>query len=1267
MAKQKGDANLNFLKKELDQIVGQLQTIQRNIASMREAGKSAKQIYSQYGKELEKLIDEENTLNDLIEERKELTKNEGDTYAKYVKLKKASDREQKKLVKELSDLEDKAYKRSEKSKQSGLKNEKRRQKETLKLKDRNYLQEIRGSNKTVRTKLRLELEYLNKIQRRYNKSSKEYLDIENQKTKALQKSLRDRDSLISKYRRTRPKEGTTTQQDEGFLGGFVGGLRGSQIGKNIGRLTGLGTVLTVFKKSLDLVRQALVSSFKAAVDYEAQLAQLQAVTGVSNAELQKLSDSVLEVAGSTTFTSEQIVELQTELGKLGFSSDEIIAATRGIAATAQALGESVGPVAQKVGQILKQYNLNASETEKISDTLVSTINSSALSFEGFGTALQYIGPLAAEVGTEFEETAAAMAVLADNGFTASRIGTGLRGILTELSSTGQDLTSVIRELADRNLSFSEAIDLVGKRNAAQLITLVDNVEALEKAEDRYYQAGSAAIASAQQIDTYKGNLQLLNSALNKVSISFGNLIKNSKILRLALRLVDEEGYNAALASEQLAEANRQSYSKALEDSAKYLAGIANKGKDVTDRLGFYTKVIIKRSIIDPLLAEAEALREERDNIANEMFGGPASNVFELEALAADERYKEIGERLQEIRNVLGSSVSENIELSETYEKLAEAIGVTKDQLIELIKQERIDLKRGDVSKEFTDDLKERRELRKGEFKDLQSAADFELANRAKVESFNARIDAAKKDLIGLSGDELELQQAVVDQLEQEQQNYVNLLYTKEELFEFAQKEYELEFKTLNNRIEQEKQNLDNKQKLLQLEIDTLQNQIEGTSDKEKQNELIAKQTELQNQLLENQEASYATVSEYINEQYDELEKTRKLWKKLGYDTRLLDKAFARLEDIRLGITELAIDFPELADAARSLADSFKKQFGDQLSKGKPLTDEQKEFINQQIDTLINEYGGLLSEEQKKALRENLLSGLFPDPSKDAEDTKKKYLDLARQIADGLKQAADAYNQTALENTKNRLDAELDAIKSRYKTEEDILKSQLDNQLITENQFRLKQKELRKAQLAEENSINKQIFEAEKKSDLQNVAAETLAALASNAINNFEKYDAITAGIITTLGYATIAASGIAKADAIRRRKFYPTKFEQGGMVEGPSHAEGGVPFTVQGRGGYEMEGGEFIVNKKAASMHRGLLEKINSSYRVPTSPSQYKFATGGVVTAKADESVDYLKAIAEATVSTAINSTKPVRAFVANKDLRNNATERRIRDRNDRL
>ena len=157
--------------------------------------------------------------------------------------------------------------------------------------------------------------------------------------------------------------------------------------------------------------------------------------------------------------------------------------------------------------------------------------------------------------------------------------------------------------------------------------------------------------------------------------------------------------------------------------------------------------------------------------------------------------------------------------------------------------------------------------------------------------------------------------------------------------------------------------------------------------------------------------------------------------------------------------------------------------------------------------------------------------------------------------------------------------------------------------------------------------------------------------------------------------ASAAASYASEISAIGQAKFYPKKFAKGGMVNGPSHSEGGVPFTVQGQGGYEMEGGEFIVNKRAASLHRSLLDKINGSAR-PNIPNQpMKYAQGGFinsnnitnVTKQSLESVDYLKAIAEATTSTAIQTSKPVRAFVSSSDLRTNETERRLRDRNDKV
>ena len=84
-------------------------------------------------------------------------------------------------------------------------------------------------------------------------------------------------------------------------------------------------------------------------------------------------------------------------------------------------------------------------------------------------------------------------------------------------------------------------------------------------------------------------------------------------------------------------------------------------------------------------------------------------------------------------------------------------------------------------------------------------------------------------------------------------------------------------------------------------------------------------------------------------------------------------------------------------------------------------------------------------------------------------------------------------------------------------------------------------------------------------------------------------------------------------------------------------------------------------------MHRDLLERINGSERPNPRIGKTYFQTGGLVSAVNNESVNYLKAIAEATTSTAISSSKPVRTFVSSKDLRSNENERRLRDRNNRI
>lgn len=80
-----------------------------------------------------------------------------------------------------------------------------------------------------------------------------------------------------------------------------------------------------------------------------------------------------------------------------------------------------------------------------------------------------------------------------------------------------------------------------------------------------------------------------------------------------------------------------------------------------------------------------------------------------------------------------------------------------------------------------------------------------------------------------------------------------------------------------------------------------------------------------------------------------------------------------------------------------------------------------------------------------------------------------------------------------------------------------------------------------------------------------------------------------AGLIAAPVFAGLAiAQGVMSA-----AKVAGVKFEQGGMLQGNSHSNGGIPFTVNGKSGFEAEGGEAIINKNSTSMYGHLLSAIN--------------------------------------------------------------------------
>ena len=126
----------------------------------------------------------------------------------------------------------------------------------------------------------------------------------------------------------------------------------------------------------------LVSAFKnaytAVKEFDAAMANVNAITGASKGELNQLKELAVNLGSSTKFTATEIAGLETELAKLGYTTNQVIASTEAITLAASATGEGLSRTAEIVGSTTMAFGLTASESQRTADVMAESFNKTAL-------------------------------------------------------------------------------------------------------------------------------------------------------------------------------------------------------------------------------------------------------------------------------------------------------------------------------------------------------------------------------------------------------------------------------------------------------------------------------------------------------------------------------------------------------------------------------------------------------------------------------------------------------------------------------------------------------------------------------------------------------------------------------------------------------------------------------------------------------------------------------------------------------------------------
>lgn len=338
----------------------------------------------------------------------------------------------------------------------------------------------------------------------------------------------------------------------------------------------------------------------------------------------------------------------------------------------------------------------------------------------------------------------------------------------------------------------------------------------------------------------------------------------------------------------------------------------------------------------------------------------------------------------------------------------------------------------------------------------------------------------------------------------------------------------------------------------------------------------ALQKELADALVNTDKEKFEQQQQQTTENYD------KLIKKAEGNAEMQQKLEAQKQEL---LAEQAKAYEEKVAADKKAVDD-KKKADDQEAFDKKVSLLDKEYQKRQ--TLLIEAD--LNEKEFAKQSEDLELKRLEDQLALAKKFGQDTVDLEQQVAEAKKAIRDREREELVAN----LNAAYDVGASLAQGLMDLDKARTDAALSNQN---LSEEEREK--------IAKASFEKQKK--LQYALAVIDAAKAVTSIlAQYPKFDGgiamtaalITTGITTAVNIAKIAStqyqSKTDKSKTSADAKPAGSRYQMGGVLGGPSHDMGGIR-TALG----EVEGGEFIVNRRSTANFLPILEQINNLGNIP--------------------------------------------------------------------
>ncbi len=287
---------------------------------------------------------------------------------------------------------------------------------------------------------------------------------------------------------------------------------GTQFQEVGGKISSVGKALLPVSATMTGVG---VAGLKVATDFEKAMSGVQAITGATGEEFEKLRQTAIDLGATTAFSSGEVAEAMTEMAKAGWSSTQIIDGMAGVLDTAAASGESLGTVTTIVADAITGFGLTAKDSARVADLMTQAANAGTIGVSDLGESYKYVAPLAQSMGLSIEDVTTALSAMSMAGIKGSQAGTSLRTVLANMTKPSDTVADAMEKM---NVSITNS-DGSFKSLDEILTTMRTSFSNLNDDQQAYY---ATALAGKEGMSGLLSILNLTQTEYDALSESMKN-------------------------------------------------------------------------------------------------------------------------------------------------------------------------------------------------------------------------------------------------------------------------------------------------------------------------------------------------------------------------------------------------------------------------------------------------------------------------------------------------------------------------------------------------------------------------------------------------------------------------------------------------------------------------------------------------------------------------------------------------------------------------